>query len=142
MKVEPYLFLDGRCEEALDFYRETLGAKIGMMMRFKEMPEPHEPGMIPPGAEEKIMHADFHIGDSLIMVSDGRCDGGTRQDGFSLAITVPTVEEADRLFNALAASGTVQMPIAETFFSPRFGMVRDKFGVSWMILADGPAPSR
>lgn len=142
MKVEPYLFLDGKCEEALEFYRDTLGAKIGMMMRFKEMPEPHEPGMIPPGAEEKIMHADFRIGDSLIMVSDGRCDGSARQDGFSLAITVPTVEEADRLFNALAASGTVQMPIAETFFSPRFGMAQDKFGVSWMILADGPAPSR
>lgn len=141
MKVEPYLFLDGKCEEALEFYRDTLGAKIGMMMRYKEMPGPHEPGMIPPGAEEKIMHADFRLGDSMIMISDGRCDGSARPDGFSLAITVPSVGEADRLFNALAASGAVQMPIAETFFSPRFGMVQDKFGVSWMILADGPAPS-
>ena len=87
--------------------------------------------------ELQIMHADFRIGDSMIMISDGRCDGSTRQDGFSLAITVPTVDEADRLFNALAASGTVQMPIAETFFSPRFGMVQDKFGVSWMIICEG-----
>jgi PhnB protein len=132
MKVQPYLFFDGRCEEALDFYRAALGAEVEMMMRFKEAPEPCPE----PVAEDKIMHASFKIGDTVIMASDGMCKNDTSFHGFSLAITVPEVAQAERLFNALAEGGQVQMPMDKTFFATRFGMVADRFGVSWMILAE------
>ena len=131
--VQPYLFFDGRCEEALEFYRKALGAEVVMLMRFKDSPEPPQPGMCPPGSDNKVMHASFRIGDSTIMASDGRCAGKPSFEGFSLSITVPTEAEADRLFTALADGGKVQMPLARTFYSPRFGMVTDRFGVSWMI---------
>lgn len=134
MHVQPYLFFDGRCEAALAFYRDTLGAEVLRLMRFKDSPVPHQPGMIPPGAENKVMHSEFRIGDSTVMASDGRCVGKPSFQGFSLSLTVANETEADRLFNALADGGQVQMPMAKTFFSPRFGMVADRFGVSWMIL--------
>jgi len=132
--VQPYLFFDGRCEEALEFYRQALGAEVMMLMRFKDSPEPPQPGMCPPGSDNKVMHASFRIGDSTIMASDGRCAGKPSFEGFSLSITVPTEAEADRLFTALADGGKVQMPLARTFYSPRFGMVADRFGVGWMII--------
>ena len=132
--VQPYLFFDGRCEEALEFYRQALGAEVMMLMRFKDSPEPPQPGMCPPGSDNKVMHASFRIGDSTIMASDGRCAGKPSFEGFSLSITVPTEAEADRLFTALADGGKVQMPLARTFYSPRFGMVADRFGVLWMII--------
>ena len=132
--VQPYLFFDGRCEEALEFYRKALGAEVMMLMRFKDCPEPPQPGMCPPGSDNKVMHASFRIGDSTIMASDGRCTGKPSFEGFSLSITVPTEVEAERLFTALANGGQVQMPLARTFYSPRFGMVADRFGVGWMII--------
>lgn len=133
MHVQPYLFFDGRCEEAVEFYRKALGAKVGMMMRFKENPDPQSPGC---GTADpnKIMHAAFQVGDSLIMASDGMCTGKPEFKGFSLSISVKTEAEADKLFNALAEGGQVQMPQMKTFFSPRFGMVADRFGVGWMII--------
>jgi PhnB protein len=134
MLVQPYLFFDGRCEEALEFYRSKLGAKVEMFMRFKESPEPHQPGMVPPGAENKVMHTSFRIGDTAVMASDGRCMGQPSFQGFSLALTVPNETEAERVFAALGDGGQVQMPLAKTFFSPRFGMVADRFGVSWMVV--------
>jgi PhnB protein len=134
MQVQSYLFFDGRCEEALEFYRGKLGAKVEMLMRFKENPESPQPGMVPPGAENKIMHSSFRIGDTTVMASDGRCQGRPSFQGFSLSLTAPNVAEADRLFASLADGGQVQMPLAKTFFSPRFGMVADRFGVSWMII--------
>ena len=133
MQVQPYLFFDGRCEEAVEFYRRALGAEVTMLMRFRDSPEPPAPGMVPPGAESKVMHTSFRIGDTTVLASDGRCLGQPSFQGFSLSLTVPNEAEAERLFAALADGGQVQMPLAKTFFSPRFGMVADRFGVPWMI---------
>ena len=133
MLVQPYLFFEGRCEEALEFYGQALGAKVEMMMRYKESPEPCDPKMVPPGSENKVMHATFHVGDSTLMASDGGCSGKPNFGGVSLSLTVPSAEDAARLFQSLGEGGQVQMPLAKTFFSPSFGMVADRFGVSWMI---------
>jgi PhnB protein len=133
MQVQPYLFFNGRCEEAIEFYKKALGAKVEMVMRFKDSPEPPEPGMVPPGSENKIMHSCFRIGDTNVMASDGCSAEQASFNGFSLALSPKDEAEADRLFNALAEGGQVQMPLAKTFWSPRFGVVADRFGVSWMI---------
>ena len=134
MQVQPYLFFDGRCEEAVEFYRRALGAEVTMLMRFKDSPEPPQPGMVPPGSENKVMHMAMRIGETTVNASDGRCMGKPSFQGFSLTLTVANEAEADRRFAALSDGGHVQMPLAKTFFSPRFGMVADRFGVSWMIL--------
>ena len=131
MPVQPYLFFEGRCEEAAEFYRKGLGAEITMLMRFKESPDP---GMCSPGTLDKVMHMSFRIGDTTLLASDGRCTGQPNFQGFSLSLTVPNDSEAERLFASLADGGQVQMPLTKTFFSPRFGMVADRFGVSWMVL--------
>ena len=133
MQTQPYLFFDGRCEEAIEFYRGALGAEVTMLLRFKEGPEPQQPGMVPPGAGEKIMHASLRIGDATVLASDGRCLGQPSFQGFAVSLTVPNEAEAERLFAGLAEGGQVQMALAKTFFSPRFGMVADRFGVSWMV---------
>ena len=130
MPIQPYLMFNGRTDEALGFYARTLGAKIEMLMRFKEAPDQ---SMIPPGSGDKVMHACFRIGDSALMASDGGCNQQTSFQGFALSLTVPNEAEADRVFAALGDGGQVQMPLAKTFFSPRFGMVADRFGVSWMV---------
>jgi PhnB protein len=135
MKVQPYLFFDGRCEEAIEFYKSALGAEVLMLMRFSENPGEPPPGVIPLGSEDKIMHASFRIGETEVMASDGLGTGTPAFQGISLALSVPNEAEADRLFHALGECGQVQMPIGSTFFSPRFGMVADRFGVSWMIVA-------
>ncbi|WPC66849.1 VOC family protein [Rhodoferax ferrireducens] len=134
MQVQPYLFFEGRCEEALEFYRTTLGAKVTMLMRFKENPEPQPPGMFPPGSDDKVMHASFTIGETTLMASDGRATGSPVFQGFSLSLSAPTDAEAQRLFSALGDGGQVQMPLGKTFFASSFGMVADRFGVSWMII--------
>ncbi len=136
--VQPYLFFEGRCEEAIEFYRLALGAEVGILMRFKDSPEPPQPGCVPPGSENKVMHARLQIGGTTIMVSDGRCTGQPAFQGFALSFTVPTESAADQAFAALAEGGQVQMPLAKTFFSPRFGMVADRFGVFWMVYV-GPS---
>jgi PhnB protein len=133
MQVQPYLFFDGRCEEAIDFYRKAVGAEVNMLMRFKDHPEPGGDGMAPPGAGEKVMHASFRIGDTMILASDGRCLGQPSFQGFALSLTARDGAEAERLFAALADQGKVQMPLAKTFFSSHFGMLADRFGVSWMV---------
>ena len=131
MQVQPYLFFDGRCEEAVEFYRRTLGAEVEMMMRFKDNPEP--PENADRGNGDKVMHTSFQIGETTVLASDGRCLGQPSFQGFALSLTVRDEAEAERLFGALAEGGQVQMPLAKTFFSPRFGMVADRFGVSWMV---------
>jgi PhnB protein len=130
MQVQPYLFFEGRCEEAAKFYEGALGAKIEALMRFKDSPDP---GMCSTSDENKIMHMNLRIGDQTVMASDGRCEGGPTFQGFALSLNVTTEAEADRLFAALANGGQVQMPLTKTFYSARFGMVSDRFGVSWMI---------
>ncbi|MEW6331430.1 MAG: VOC family protein [Pseudomonadota bacterium] len=134
MPVEPYLFFEGRCEEALEFYRRALGAEVTMLMRNKESPEPAPPGKLPPGSENKILHSSFRLGDTTVMASDGFCSGQPRFQGFSLSLPAPNEAEARRLFAALADGGQVRMPLSKTFFSPCFGMVADRFGVAWMII--------
>jgi len=131
MQVQPYLFFDGRCEEAIGFYRGTLDAEVQMLMRFKESPDPEARRT---GADDKVMHAAIRIGDTVVMASDGQCAGQPSFQGFALTLTAANETEADRLFGALADGGQVRMPLAKTFFSPRFGMVADRFGVLWMVL--------
>jgi PhnB protein len=136
MQVQPYLFFDGRCEEAIEFYKKALGAKVEMLMRFKDSPEPSQPGMCPPGSENKVMHSCLRIGETAVMASDGQCQGKPSFQGFSLSLNPANAAEADRLFAALADGGQVQMPLGETFFATRFGMVADRFGVNWMIVLE------
>lgn len=133
MKIDPYLFFDGRCEEAIEFYKQALGAKPEFVMRYAESPEPPPPGMLPPGSEQKIMHASVHIGGALVMMSDGRCGGDTDFKGFSLSLDCPDADQAREAFAALADGGQVTMPLAKTFWAPLFGMVTDRFGVGWMV---------
>ncbi len=136
MRIEPYLFFEGCCEEALNFYREALGAEVTMMMRYKENPQK---GRIPPGAEDKVMHANLRIGEATIMASDGLNGGKPNFEGFSLVLSPAGEAEAKGIFEALAEGGEVQMPLAKTFYSPLFGMVTDRFGMHWMIMV--PAQS-
>lgn len=133
MHVQPYVFFNGRCEEALAFYGEVLGAETVSLLRFRENPDPPGPGCIGPGLDEKIMHAEFRIGSSTILASDGMADGKPVGSGISLSVTVESPEIAKRVFDALSTGGAVQMPMGPTFFSPAFGMVADRFGLSWMI---------
>ena len=137
MHIESYLFFNGRCEEAIEFYKRAIGAEVVMMMRNKESPEPPPPGMLPPGSENKVMHATLRIGSSNLMLSDGRCDGKPVFNGFSLSLDAANEAEAERLFAALGDGGTVQMPLTKTFWSPKFGMVADRFGVGWMVSVAG-----
>jgi PhnB protein len=136
MQVQSYLFFDGRCEEAIEFYKKALGAEVTMLMRFKESPEPPNPEMCPGGSDDKVMHASFRIGSTEVMASDGQCNGKPSFQGFSLALTAANPSEAERLFGKLADGGQVQMPISKTFSSPAFGMVADRFGVSWMVVTN------
>jgi PhnB protein len=134
MKVQPYLFFNGRCEEAIDFYKKVLGAEVRMLMRFRDNPDKPGPESVPPSLDDKVMHACLRIGESEVMASDGMCAGKPAFEGVSLSLDVASETEADRLFNALGEGGQVQMPIGKTFFSPRFGVVADRFGVSWMVV--------
>ena len=133
MQIQPYLFFEGRCDEALAFYKKALGAEVTELMRFKECPGPEA---CTPGTGDKVMHASVRIGDTTLMVSDGRCGGKPAFEGFALTISVAGAAEADRLFAALSEGGQVQMPLTKTFFSPRFGMVADRFGVVWMVIVE------
>ena len=128
--IQPYLFFDGLCDEALEFYRKSLDAEVTMLMRYRESPDPTTVH----GLEDKVMHASFRIGETIVNASDGSCEGKPSFQGFALTLNVRTEAEADRLFAALENGGQVQMPLAKTFFSPRFGMVTDRFGVMWMII--------
>jgi PhnB protein len=133
MQIQPYLFFDGRCEEAVDYYRTALGAEVDMLMRYRESPDPLPPDMATPELADQVMHASLRIGGAVIMASDD-CTGNTKCfEGFSLSLAVPDSATADRMFAALADGGRVLMPLGQTFWSPRFGMVTDRFGVQWMV---------
>ena len=131
--IHPYLFFGGRCEEAFAFYQKAVGAEIGMLMRHSDSPDPAPPGMLSPGFEDKIMHGEIRIGGSTVMASDG-CGEAVSFNGFSLALSLETASDAERVFNALAEGGEITMPLAKTFWSPSFGMLTDQFGLGWMIM--------
>jgi PhnB protein len=131
MQVQPYLSFEGRCDEAIEFYKKAIGAKVDMLMRFKECPDP---SMVSPNNADKVMHAALRAGDTQLLMSDGRCTGSPNFNGIALALSTGSDADAERIFNALADGGKVNMPMAKTFFSSRFGMVADKFGVGWMVL--------
>ncbi|MEP9369747.1 VOC family protein [Xanthobacter sp. VNH20] len=133
MLIQPYLTFDGKCEEALEFYKGALGAEVELLMRYSQAPEAPPPGMVAPGSENKIMHVSFKIGESTVMASDGGCRNSTGFQGFCLSLIVKSEAEAQRFFTALADTGQVQMPLGPTFFSPSFGMVTDRFGIAWMV---------
>ena len=133
MLVQPYLFFEGSCEAALEFYKRAVGAEIKLLVRVKDAPDPPPASMVAPGSENKILHVTFQIGDSQIMGSDGRCSGNANFDGFSLSLALPGPAEAERAFAALSEGGKVDMPLAKTFFSSSFGMLTDRFGVRWMV---------
>jgi uncharacterized glyoxalase superfamily protein PhnB len=137
LPIQPYLNFEGRCEEALDFYRKALGAEVKMLLRYADGPQqPPSEGcaaMLPPGSEQKVMHAEFRIGDTTLMASDCFCSGKPSFQGFSIALTPPTDAEARRLFDALADGGEVRQPLIETFFASSFGVVADRFGLGWMV---------
>lgn len=134
MQVFSYLFFDGKADEAIEFYRKALGAKVNGLMRFKEAPEPSAQCEGQVNDPEKVMHASLKIGDTTVFLSDGQCAGKPKFEGFGLALTVHDDNEAKRLFSALSDGGQVQMPLAKTFFSSSFGMLADRFGVSWMVM--------
>jgi PhnB protein len=131
MQVQPYLFFDGRCDEALAFYKKAIGAQVEMLMRWKDNPDP---GGCSEANKDKVMHASVKVGDASVLASDGRCEGKPEFKGFALTISAKTEAEADKMFGALSEGGQVQMPLTKTFFAPKFGMLADKFGVGWMIM--------
>ncbi len=139
-QVSPYLFFQGRAEEALEFYKKALGAEIGAVMCNQDSPEPAPPGMLPPGSEKKVLHAEFRVKDTLIMASDGGCSGQPKFAGINLTYPATDAAEAKRVFTALSEGGQVQMPLSKTFFSESFGMLADKFGVGWMVIVPMPRP--
>ena len=132
MTIEPYLFFNGHCEEAIEFYKKALGAEVLLLMRYKESPESPPPGMVPAGWDNKIMHTSLRIGDANLMASDG-CSDGLNFQGFSLSLSVTDEAQAQRVFAALGVGGQVRMPLSKTFWSRCFGMVTDRFGVGWMV---------
>jgi PhnB protein len=131
MQVQPYLFFDGRADEAIEFYKKAVDAKPKMLMRFKDAPDQ---SMVTPESKDKVMHAAVDIGDSTVLISDGRCTGQMNFKGFSLVVSAPNEAEADKIFGALSDGGQVGMPLGKTFFAKRFGMLNDKFGVGWMVI--------
>jgi PhnB protein len=139
--IQPYLFFGGRCEEALAFYKSALGAQVDMVMHFNDSPDPVPAGMLQPGFEKKVMHSSFRVGGTTVMASDGCSPSdGASHSGFSLTLSVATEAEADRAFSRLAEGGKVTMPLGKTFFSPRYGMLTDKFGIAWMVLVPQAMP--
>jgi PhnB protein len=137
--VQVYLFFSGRCDEALEFYKKAIGAELEMLMRYDESPDPAPPGMIPPGFEKKVMHCSFRVGQTTVMASDG-CEAESKFSGFTLSITAENEAVANQFFNGLSEGGQVTMPLTKTFWSPCFGMLKDKFGVDWMVMVPGEPP--
>ena len=137
--VQPYIFFDGKCEEAIEFYKSAIGATVDSLMRFSENPDKASPGQmqLPPGSENKVMHAAFKVGDTQILASDGHCAGKPSFQGFGLTLSAASDAEAEKLFTAIGKGGQVMMPLGKTFFASSFGMVTDRFGVLWMVIAGG-----
>jgi PhnB protein len=142
MQVQPYIFFEGRCEEALEFYKTALGAEVSMLMRYSENPDPQPNNSCAPIAGDKIMHSSFRIGETEVMASDGMASGKPEFKGITLSLSPATEAEGKKIFDALSEGGTVQMPLTKTFYSPCFGMLADRFGVSWMVVVPGEMPAK
>lgn len=138
--INPYLFFEGRAEEAAEFYGQVLGAKVEMLLRYSDSPEPPPEGMVPKGSERKVMHMTLTIGDATVLASDGNCSGKPQFQGFSLTYNAKDDADAERVFGKLAEGGKVEMPLGKTFFSPKFGMLADRFGLGWMVIVPAPMP--
>jgi PhnB protein len=136
MAIAPYLFFEGRCEEAIEFYKQALGAEVEMLMRMRDSPEPPPPGTLPPDAGDKVLHASLRIGDATVMASDGHCSGNAAFQGFALSLPARDEAQAQRFFAALSEGGSVRLPLGKTFWSSCFGMVADRFGIVWMVGVD------
>jgi PhnB protein len=134
MQSQIYLFFNGRTEEALEFYKKTLGIEVGMLMRFKDAPGPQDPNCAPPSNPNGVMHCSFKLGGQQIMASDGNGGGKPEFKGFSLTVSAKDDAEAEKTFAALSDGGKVEMPLTKTFFSSKFGMLNDKFGIGWMVI--------
>lgn len=134
MPIEPYLFFNGRCDEAIAFYTRAMGAEASYLIRYRDSPEPPPPGTLPPGFEDKVMHANLRIGDATVMMSDGNRNDGPQFQGFSLCLNLPDATAVHSAFTALSEGGQVVMPPGETFWSPCFGMLTDRFGLGWMLM--------
>ncbi len=134
MLIQPYLYFGGRCEEAIEFYRAALGAQVDLILRFKDSPQPPPPGMVAEDFGDKIMHSSFRIGETTVMASDGCNESQAKFEGITLSLRVADSAEAERMFNALSEGGQVQSPLGKTFFAERFGMLNDRFGVSWIVV--------
>ncbi|MGH8279866.1 MAG: VOC family protein [Gammaproteobacteria bacterium] len=137
MQIQPYLFFQGRCEEAIGFYKRVLGAKPGRLMHYQDMSEPPPPGMVPLGFEGKVVYAEFAVGDTRVLACDDYTQTAAAFQGFRLSLSVADAAQARHVFAALAEGGEVNMPLAKTFFSPCFGMLKDRFGVGWMVIVPG-----
>jgi len=138
--LHPYLHFDGKCGEAIEFYRAALGANVEFQMKFKDAPPEAMANCPIPDSANKIMHARVRIGDAIILMSDGRAPGAPSFNSFTLSLTAPNPAEAEKLFKALSDGGKIMMPLAKTFFSPAFGMATDRFGVPWMVYVEGGPP--
>jgi PhnB protein len=134
MHVTPYLGFEGRCDEAIAFYKSAVGAEVNSLMRFKDMPGGCPEGSPSSTHPEKVMHSELKIGDSLVFLSDGHCTGSTKFEGISLTLAASSDAQAQKIFSALAVEGKVMMPLGKTFFASQFGMLTDRFGVAWIVL--------
>jgi PhnB protein len=134
MNIQPYLSFEGRAKEAIEFYKSAIGAKVDVIMHFKDAP-PEMQSQMSPESKDKVMHAAFKVGDTQVLASDGNCSGKASFSGVSLTLNAANSAEAEKLFGALGNGGQVTMPMSETFFAHRFGMLADKFGVNWMVIA-------
>lgn len=133
MSTLPYLDFNGRCEEAIEFYRQAVGASVDMLMPFKDSPEPMPEDK---DKSDKILHASMTIAGSTIMASDGFCTGAPKFAGLGMALSLPDEAAVRRAFDALGDGGQVTMPLGRTFWTPCFGMVTDRFGLCWMVMVE------
>jgi PhnB protein len=133
MQAQPYLFFEGRCDEAAAYYGRVLGAEVVSRLSYRDSPEPHQPGMIPPGSEDKVMHMVLRLGETTVFASDGRASGEASFKGFAISLTVADGNEAGRVFAGLSDGGQEIVPLGPTFFSTHFGMCADRFGVAWIV---------
>ncbi len=136
MRLNPYLNFDGKCAEAFAFYARCLGGQNLAIQTFRESPMAEHVG---PEDQDRVVHARMNVGDTVLMGSDSPSNRSSEAKGFAVSLSVDSAEEAERVFHALAEGGEIHMPIGETFWAVRFGMLLDQFGIPWMVNYERPA---